>query len=172
MKQDAVPVYAEWLHSLARRYRASQIKAALAVNSEMLKFYWSLGADIVRLEPTQPWGSGFMQHLGEDIRREIPEAGCFSCGNLYYMRWFFELYCMRPIFPQAGGKLKSRKGQLEPIVPQVGEQLPVEAYQNKFPADFASDLPDIEAIETDQTRRLQLLLEKNRTINEEEVNER
>ena len=79
---------------------------------------------------------------------------------------------MRPIFPQAGGKLKSRKGQLEPIVPQVGEQLPVEAYQNKFPADFASDLPDIEAIETDQTRRLQLLLEKNRTINEEEVNER
>ena len=49
MKQDAVPGYAEWLHSLARRYRASQIKAALAVNSEMLKFYWSLGADIVRL---------------------------------------------------------------------------------------------------------------------------
>ena len=133
MKQDTVPGYAEWLHSLARRYRTSQIKAALAVNSEMLKFYWSLGADIVRLEPTQPWGSGFMRHLGEDIRREIPEAGCFGRINLYYMRWFFELYCMRPIVPQAGEQLKSGKGQLEPIVPQVGEQLPVEAYLNKFP---------------------------------------
>ena len=81
----------------------------------MLKFYWSLGADIVRMEPDQPWGSKFMQHLSEDIRREIPHAGCFSRINLYYMRWFFELYCMRP------------------IVPQAGEQLPVEAYQLVFP---------------------------------------
>ena len=99
----------------------------------MLKFYWSLGADIVRMEPDQPWGSKFMQHLGEDIRREIPNAGCFSCGNLYYMRWFFELYCMRPILPQLGGELKGGKEQLEPIVPQAGEQLPVEAYQLRFP---------------------------------------
>ena len=93
---SATPGYLEWLHGLASRYRASQIKAATAVNSEMLKFYWSLGADIVRMEPNQPWGSKFMQHISEDIRREIPNAGCFSRINLYYMRWFFELYCTRP----------------------------------------------------------------------------
>ena len=127
---SATPGYLEWLHGLASRYRASQIKAATAVNSEMLKFYWSLGADIVRMEPNQPWGSKFMQHLSEDIRREIPGAGCFSRINLYYMRWFFELYCMRPTVPQAGEQLKV---QLAPIVPQVGEQLPVEAYQLRFP---------------------------------------
>ena len=125
-----MPGYFEWLHELASRYRASQIKAAIAVNSEMLKFYWSLGADIVRMESDQPWGSKFMQHLSEDIRREIPNAGCFSRINLYYMRWFFELYCMRPIVPQAGEQLKE---QLAPIVPQAGEQLPVEAYQLRFP---------------------------------------
>ena len=130
---SATPGYLEWLHGLASRYRASQIKAATAVNSEMLKFYWSLGSDIVRMEPNQPWGSKFMQHLSADIRRELPGAGCFSCGNLYYMRWFFELYCMRPILPQLGGKLKGRDEQLAPIVPQVGEQLPVEAYQLRFP---------------------------------------
>ena len=128
-----MPGYFEWLHELASRYRASQIKAAIAVNSEMLKFYWSLGADIVRMESDQPWGSKFMQHLSEDIRREIPNAGCFSSGNLYYMRWFFELYCMRPILPQLGGKLKGGKERLAPIVPQAGEQLPVEAYQLRFP---------------------------------------
>jgi len=127
---NAMPGYFEWLHELASRYRASQIKAAIAVNSEMLKFYWSLGADIVRMESDQPWGSKFMQHLSEDIRREIPNAGCFSRINLYYMRWFFELYCMRPIVPQAGEQLKE---QLAPIVPQAGEQLPVEAYQLRFP---------------------------------------
>ena len=135
-----------------------------------------------------------MQHLGEDIRREIPESGCFSRINLYYMRWSFELYCMRPIVPQAGEQLKSGKGQLEPIVPQVGGNLKGRNWQEpkdrvtakyslegvstpigiadyaleKFlPADFTSDLPNIEAIESDQTRRLQLLLEKNGIINGE-----
>ena len=129
-ENNILPGYSEWLHGLSNRYKASQIKAAVAVNAEMLKFYWSLGADIVRLEPDQPWGSKFMQRLSEDIRREIPDAGCFSRVNLYYMRWFFELYCMRPIVPQAGEQLK---GQLAPIVPQAGEQLPVEAYQRQFP---------------------------------------
>ena len=154
---NAMPGYFEWLHELASRYRASQIKAAIAVNSEMLKFYWSLGADIVRMESDQPWGSKFMQHLSEDIRREIPNAGCFSRINLYYMRWFFELYCMRPIVPQAGEQL-----------PVVSTPIGIADYAlEKFlPADFASDLPNIEAIESDQTRRLQLLLEKNGIINE------
>ena len=53
--------YSEWIGGIARRYKQSQIKAATAVNVEMLKFYWSLGADIVRLEKDQPWGSKFMQ---------------------------------------------------------------------------------------------------------------
>ena len=129
-ESNILPGYSEWLHGLSNRYKASQIKAAVAVNAEMLKFYWSLGADIVRLEPDQPWGSKFMQRLSEDIRREIPDAGCFSRVNLYYMKWFFELYCMRPIVPQAGEQLN---GQLATIVPQAGEQLPVEAYQRQFP---------------------------------------
>jgi len=125
--------YLGWLQSLSRRYRSSQIKAALAVNSEMLKFYWSLGADIVRLESGQKWGSKFMQRLSEDIRREIPGAGCFSRINLYYMRWFFELYCMRPIVPQLGEQLDSGEEKLELIVPQSEVRTAVEAYQDRFP---------------------------------------
>ena len=31
--------------------------------------------------------------VGEDIRREIPEAGCFSCGNLYYICWVRPCFC-------------------------------------------------------------------------------
>jgi len=74
--------YATWLLGLSTRYRSSQIKAAVAVNADMLKFYWSLGADIVRMEPEQPRGSKFIQRLSEDIRREIPNGGCFSRINL------------------------------------------------------------------------------------------
>ena len=38
--------YLEWIADLKRRYRRTQIKAAVAVNSAMLEFYWSLGKDI------------------------------------------------------------------------------------------------------------------------------
>ena len=39
--------YAGWIKDLSLRFRQSQIKAAVKVNSEMLKFYFSLGADKV-----------------------------------------------------------------------------------------------------------------------------
>ena len=38
--------YAEWIRNLSLRFRQGQIKAAIRVNSEMLRFYFSLGADI------------------------------------------------------------------------------------------------------------------------------
>lgn len=39
--------YKQWIQDLSLRYRQSQIKAAVKVNSEMLMFYWSRGRDIV-----------------------------------------------------------------------------------------------------------------------------
>ena len=35
--------YKEWIHSVSQRFKRSQIKAAIKVNDEMLRFYWSLG---------------------------------------------------------------------------------------------------------------------------------
>ena len=33
--------YLQWVSELSKRYRQSQVKAAIKVNTEMLKFYWS-----------------------------------------------------------------------------------------------------------------------------------
>ena len=38
--------YIAWIADLKRRYRATQIKAAVAVNSALIEFYWNLGKDI------------------------------------------------------------------------------------------------------------------------------
>ena len=83
-----VEEYKTWIGAIARRYRQSQIEAAPAINVEMLKFYWSPGADIVRLEKVQPWGSKFMQRVSADLKAWMPEAKCFSVRNLQYMRLF------------------------------------------------------------------------------------
>ena len=102
-----VEEYKTWIGGIARRYRQSQIKAATAVNVEMLKFYWSLGADIVRLEKDQPWGSKFMQRVSADLKAWMPEAKCFSVRNLQYMRLFVELYGTREIAQQPVAQLAS-----------------------------------------------------------------
>ena len=80
-----VEEYKTWIGGIARRYKQSQIKAAISVNVEMLKFYFALGADIVRMEKDQPWGSKFMQRVSADLKSWMPEAKCFSKVNLYYM---------------------------------------------------------------------------------------
>ncbi|MBR5624385.1 hypothetical protein IKW72_05215 [bacterium] len=35
--------YAAWISDLKKRYRATQVKAALAVNSALIEFYFNLG---------------------------------------------------------------------------------------------------------------------------------
>lgn len=55
--------YTRWVKELSTRYRKSQIKAAVKVNSEMLRYYWELGRDIVTKQAESKWGSGFMKNF-------------------------------------------------------------------------------------------------------------
>lgn len=48
--------YLQWIEQLSHRYRNSQIKAAVKVNREMIRFYWSLGRDIVTRKAEARWG--------------------------------------------------------------------------------------------------------------------
>lgn len=52
--------YVSWIEKFNQRYRRSQIKAAIHVNSEMLPFYWSLGKDIVTLKAESRWREKFI----------------------------------------------------------------------------------------------------------------
>ena len=52
--------YRSWLQEVSKRFRQSQIKAAVHVNAEMLRFYWTLGQDMESMKGTSPWGAIFM----------------------------------------------------------------------------------------------------------------
>lgn len=84
--------YSHWVQELKERYRQSQIKASALVNQEMLKFYWSLGRDIVALDAENRYGSGFYKNLSQDLKEALPEAGGFSRQNLQYMKKMYLLY--------------------------------------------------------------------------------
>ena len=69
-----------------------QIKAATKVNQEMLKFYWSLGKDMVEMRAESRWGSKFYVNLSKDLAFAMPEQKSFSPTNLKYMTYFYQLY--------------------------------------------------------------------------------
>ena len=48
--------YTQWVENLSVRYRQSQIKAAVRVNRELLKYYWELGRDIEEMHVEERWG--------------------------------------------------------------------------------------------------------------------
>ena len=117
--------YARWLEELCKRYRRSQIKAAVKVNQEMLRFYWELGRDIVEMKVEQRWGEKVITTLSADLKQAIPGATGFSRINLYYTKRFYSLYSkFISVVPQPGEQLSSNSG-IE-IVPQPGEQLPAQ----------------------------------------------
>ena len=51
--------YNRWITKISDEYKRSQIKAATKVNSEMLKFYWSLGKEITEKRSEYNWGDHF-----------------------------------------------------------------------------------------------------------------
>ena len=86
------PEYQQWIGEVAKRFRQSQIRAAVRVNNEMLRFYWTLGRDLSRLHLDATYGSNFYKSVSDDLHDIFPEVHSFSPTNLKYMRYFYELY--------------------------------------------------------------------------------
>lgn len=46
---DLTHEYKSWISELKTRYKQAQIKASVAVNGELLKFYFDLGKDLLTI---------------------------------------------------------------------------------------------------------------------------
>ena len=110
--------YLQWVKELSLRYRRSQIKAAVKVNEEMLRFYWELGKDIVEMHIEERWGESVMKSLSIDLQRENPEIKGLSPRSINYCKQFYTLYsqCVE-ILPQVVAKLSD--GESVTILPQA-----------------------------------------------------
>lgn len=90
--------YATFLEDVKSRIRTAQIKAALAVNRELIHLYWSIGRDILERQRAEGWGAAVIDRLAADIQREFPGLAGFSRGNIYRMRAFYQAYPQAPAF--------------------------------------------------------------------------
>lgn len=84
--------YAQLLSSLKERYRTSQIKAAVKINTSMLEYYWEMGRDISRIHETAKWGSAFFDCLSLNLKAAFPGQSGFSVTNIKYAKRWYEFY--------------------------------------------------------------------------------
>lgn len=84
--------YPFFLQDIKTRTRESQIKAARAVNQELIQLYWWLGSEIVRHEKKEGWKPRMMEQLYKDIQSSFPGSKGFSQSNLLHMRTFYLSY--------------------------------------------------------------------------------
>ena len=71
--------YKKWLVELKSTIKQQQVKAAIAVNSQLILLYWDMGRQIVEKQENAKWGSGFIGQLSKDLKAEFPDMGGFFC---------------------------------------------------------------------------------------------
>ena len=84
--------YEPFLKDLKERIRTAQVRAALAVNRELVLLYWSIGRDILTRQKQHGWGAKIIDRLAADLHKAFPEMTGLSPRNLKYMRASAEAY--------------------------------------------------------------------------------
>jgi predicted nuclease of restriction endonuclease-like (RecB) superfamily len=97
--------YDALLGELKQRIRSVQVRAALAVNRELVVLYWQIGREILTRQQQQGWGTKVIDKLAKDLQREFPAMKGFSSRNLKYMRAFAEAYPEEAIVQQAAAQI-------------------------------------------------------------------
>lgn len=109
--------YVQWMADIKQRFRQSQLKAAVRVNTAMLEFYWSVGRDLVALRAEERWGAGVVKQFALDMRQAFPNETGFSYSNVKYMKQWYSFYYERVTKGQRPvGQIRHQAGdQLEVV---------------------------------------------------------
>jgi predicted nuclease of restriction endonuclease-like (RecB) superfamily len=78
--------YKQLINSLLQRIKQTRMQTAIGVNSQLIKLYWSIGRDIVKMQENNAYGDALVYQLSEDLQRAFPDVKGFSYRNLHYMK--------------------------------------------------------------------------------------
>ncbi len=107
--------YADLLSDIKQRVRHAQARAVLAVNAELIRLYWDIGALIDKRQKQEGWGAGVIPRLARDLHNALPEEKGFSERNIKRMLAFYREYPLADFVPQAVAQ-----NPATPEVPQAG----------------------------------------------------
>lgn len=120
------PEYAATLNALKERIHAGRMRAALAVNREVIDLYWYIGKTITERQQTEAWGNSVVERLAADLRDAFPDMKGFSPTNIWRMRSFYHAWPSllpdEPILAQPVPELTERDQPKDNPLPAQPEQ--------------------------------------------------
>lgn len=84
--------YSGLLCEIRLRVRQAQTRVVLAVNAELIRLYWEIGALIDHRQSQEGWGAGVIPRLARDLHNELPDEKGFSERNIKRMLAFHRAY--------------------------------------------------------------------------------
>ena len=134
--------YREWIQNVKQRYQASQIKAAVKVNSEALLFNWQLGRDLVICRAEEKWGKGVVEQVSLDMQAAFPGAKGFSARNLWFMKQWYSFYALnmadRALLADLSSHIDVGSQKLKQVASEIqDEKLKQADSELAFPVAFA-----------------------------------
>ena len=125
---DTPPGYDLFLADLKDRIRAAQVRAALAVNAELVRLYWTIGHGILVRQERQGWGAKVIDRLAADLTAAFPGMEGFSRSNVYRMRSFYRAWSGgtsgRSIVAQVVRQSDEPRHRTEIVAQPVGQLVP------------------------------------------------
>jgi predicted nuclease of restriction endonuclease-like (RecB) superfamily len=97
--------YKEFFKEIKERILTSQVKAALAVNHELINLYWEIGSKIHLKQKDEGWGAKTIENLAKDLKSTFPKMKGFSLTNIKYMVQFAKEYPEFAISQQVVGQI-------------------------------------------------------------------
>ncbi|MCB9202525.1 MAG: DUF1016 domain-containing protein [Flavobacteriales bacterium] len=77
---------------IKQKIQNAQIKAIVAVNTELIILYWNIGNSILKQQQSLGWSASVIPLLSKDLKKSFPKIKGYSERNLSYMLRFAKEY--------------------------------------------------------------------------------
>jgi len=84
--------YRQAIAAFEQRIQASQSRAVLAVNAELLGLYWDIGRQLDAWQHERAWGTALVEQMARDVQAGDPGSRGFLRTSLFAMRQFHALF--------------------------------------------------------------------------------
>jgi len=84
--------YWVFLARLKQEIQLTRKNAYQAVNRQLVELYLSIGKTIYEKVEISRWGTGIIERLAQDLKREVPDMRGLSARNLWEMKKLYETY--------------------------------------------------------------------------------
>ncbi len=91
--EESIIKYRNAVSTIKQAILQSQYRAAKLVTGEQLSLYFGIGGYVSANSREGTWGTGAIERISEQLRRELPGLRGFSASSIKDMRAFYEYWC-------------------------------------------------------------------------------